>query len=189
MFVSPELLTLPSNMTPVMNIGSESVVLIPSDHPILDVLAEHKDIGMLAISDDDWDMLAVDLNLPDYIAGVNESYFADRCKIAEKEINTCISRQGYASIYDDRLEVGFTAMDSIKRIPSIIRTYHEDTVDALLTAANFDRSGLTEREMMAAAIGTIIDNSDTNYDRHYEVDGVTMILYTAHDALVPRQAA
>lgn len=185
MFVSPELSVVPSNMTPIMNIDSESIVLIPSDSAILENLIEQTDIGMLVISEYDWGMIADDLDLDCWanVAGVDESYFADRCKLAEKEVDACISRQGYAAIFNDQAEIGFSTMDSIKRIPTVVRTYHEETVDSIITRANldFDVVGLTDMQKMAAAIGVITENSDTNYDRHYEVDGITMILYTAHE--------
>ena len=180
MFVSPNLVEIPNNMTPVMNIGSESIVLIPSDLAILKSLMTDSDVGMLVISDDDWDMVADNLKLPSYIDGVNESYFADRCQAHEikEKSERRISRQGYAAIFDDGRESGLTAIDSIKAIPNIVRVYQEDTVLDLLNRYQFDYAGLTEREMVAAAIGVVSENSGTGYDRHYEVDGVTMVLHT-----------
>ena len=77
------------------------------------------------------------------------------------------------------MEDGISIVATIKAIPNIISTHYEKTVQDIVDDAELQVAGLSDDERAGLAIGIITYEYNSDYDRHYDANGETMMLYCA----------
>lgn len=179
MFVQPSLAIIPQNMTPVIHLLNDSIVLIPSDYVGLASLPrlEGTDTPMLSV--EEYKVIAKTIGLKKSVKGTDQAYFARCCKEVEVAVgNVRISAEGWAAVFEAYAEEGYTISKMLTLIPKIVCKYKEISPNKILEVVGFRPTGLTEEQKIGAAIAVIECDDNSTYDRHYTVDGETQLLYT-----------
>lgn len=143
----------------VLNTSTSNLVLLPlanqavANHEKL-VLDEELDI--MTIDGESYDALAELLQLSEpNQREIGSHLFTDRCKQAVGE-GTALSDTAYGLIYD-RLtydpinDIDCGIEDLLKAIPKIVKSYHEDTVDALLDKASINHDDMSRNTKVVQA--------------------------------------
>lgn len=179
MLVKPTLATIPKNMTPVIHMLDDSIVLIPSDYEGLANLPLLKGTDTPILSVEQYKVIAKTVGLKKSAKGTDQAYFARRCKEIEVSVgNVRISEEGWAAVFEAYAEEGYTMSKMLTLIPKIVCKYKEIKPNKMLEVVGFRPTGLTEEQKIGAAIAVIECDDNSTYDRHYTVDGETQLLYT-----------
>lgn len=168
----------PVNTTPAINTTEDTIVFIPNDYNGIKDLPKNE-IGLLEIDGESYDALAESFDLPECFDNEAQKYFADRCVEAQAEQGKSISNEGYAAIFASMMEDGISIVATIKAIPNIVSTHYEKTVQDIVDDAELQVAGLSDDERAGLAIGIITYEYNSDYDRHYDANGETMMLYCA----------
>lgn len=185
MFVTPTLTPITKGLMPVINTDDESIVLIPRTYDGLDGLPKLAGTDTLTISGEQYKAVAAELGLQKSFKGVTQTYFAQQCKAVELSMNNRISEEGYAAIFEDYADKGYTISKMLRLIETIVRKYGEITTSKILEVVRFKPTGLTDEQRVGAAIAVIACDDNTIYDRHYMVDNEVRVLYVATLPSVP----
>ena len=89
-----------------------------------------------------------------------------------------ISREGFAAIFESMMEDDISIAAMVVAIPNIINKHHEKRVQDIVDDAELQVAGLSDDEKAGLAIGIITYEYNSDYDRHYDVNGETTMLYT-----------
>ena len=176
MLVKPTIKPVPINTVAAINKTNNSIVFIPDDWDRIEELAECEG-HMIEADDDTYDQLKR-LGLIDINGGEAQGYFANRCVAAQHWMNTDLSREAYAAIFESMLADNTPITDIILSIRTIIRQHYEMKVDDLLRDADLQVAGLSDGEKTGLAMGVLLYEYDMNYISHYSVDNDIYLLYT-----------
>ena len=178
MRVEPTLLPIPENTTAVVNLDLESIVFIPNSYAGLKEL-QTNEAAMLEIGGEEYRAVADKLNLPESFDGAAQTYFVNRCIEVQDDRGGNISREGFAAIFESMMEDSISIAAIIVAIPNIISNHNEKRVQDIVDDAELQVAGLSDDERAGLAIGIITYEYNADYDRHYDVNGETMMLYCA----------
>lgn len=173
--------SITDNMTPVLNVWNNEIVMLPLENALVTMQARTMkldDFDLLGIENADYMELAEQLSLPELTGDETKEYFVKRCNKAAGYGTPMLSDKGYEQLFDILLDAGFNIRTMVEQLARIINTWHEATPEDILDDLDIDYSQMDDSDKLGAAINAIHDNDHMSFNAHYEANGEDTILYS-----------
>lgn len=173
------MLQLVADMTPVLNIDADEIVMLPLEHPVVSqyALTTIDDLNVKAVNNEIHSDLVVKLNLDGSGSDVSEDYFVERCREAEGcDSRVLLSHEGYRHIYRQLRKKHLSHEFILKNIASIISDFFETTALRILNNAEIEHDHLSYDEKQVAAANALEADTNYRYETTYEISGNLIML-------------
>lgn len=176
-----------AELTPVINLGLDEMVLIPLQNALVVQQANirHDDIlNMMVIDGASYNELQSTLSLPAASEDEVKNYFIKCCNDAIGYGYPTLSDKAYGIIYNEQVDAGDSIKSMITNLGRILTSYHEDEPKHILSNADLYKLGdesdkRSDDEFLAAAISSIAESDYQSYLADYMNGDVQVILYSA----------
>ena len=167
-------------MTPVLNEFDDEIVLLPVENP--EVAAQLKSIegfDLKVIEGRDYNDLAEKLELPELTGNEARDYFVAKCNEAAGYGTPVLADVGYEYVYGLLRDSGDSLQSMIDNLSRVIMTWHQADAEHVLGECDVDFDDMPDDEKVSAAIDAIMENDFMSYETTYDINGETLILYSA----------
>lgn len=174
-------------LTPVMNLGTDELVLLPLDNALVVQQANIRrcpSLDMMVIDGPSYEDLRDVLSLNKVGESVAQQFFIDRCNSSSIIGCRVLSDKAYGIIYNELTDAGDSIKALIENMGRILMSYYEDTPLGVLESADEpteDENGdrLSESDLLNNALELIGSSDHQTHIDHYLNGEIQVILYSA----------
>lgn len=174
-----------SELTPVMNLGSDELVLIPLDNFIVTKqgnIRHDEMLNMMVIDGSSYNDLESTLSLPEITEDESKAYFIKRCNDASGYGCAPLSDKAYGIIYNELVDAGDSLKLMLDNMGRILNSFHEDRPEDILSEVDlYEYGGDDQRsgsELLGDALDSVHSNDFQTYYADYMNGDVQVILYS-----------